>query len=364
MVVRNESELMRFVQTSKLKPGLITGEDLYGLNNELMLRENQVLTDVIIHRINMLNVPGIYIKDELSLNIDVKHAINSGLKNSALKTIKGLFSKPDSHESKTVGYKKLISIVDDIVNEISSNDIAALNLTDLKMFDDYTYYHSVNVAVLSIIIGISMGLNRNELYNLGIGAILHDIGKIFINKEILDKKEKLTDEEYAIIREHSKKGSDFLKTEYNIPVASNLAVLTHHERYNGRGYPYSLKKDKIPELGSIITVADVYDALTSDRPYRKAVQPSEAVEYIIGGCGTLFDPDVVRAFSKQVVPYPVGTFIELSDGKLGIVSKIYTECCIRPLVKIVNSDSNEPLYYDLYNDNSLLNVTILGVADI
>lgn len=355
---------MRFVPSSSLKPGMITGKDLYGFNNELMLSEDQILTDVEINRIRTLKFQGIYIKDELSKEAEVKSAINSRLKNSAVKTIKDLFSKADSNDENIVDYSGLKHMVDDIVDEISANDIATVNMIDLKVFDDYTYYHCVNVAVLSIIIGLAMGLNRKKLYYLGVGAMLHDIGKIFVPKEILAKNGKLTAEEFEIVKEHSKKGSEYLKTRYHIPFESNLAVLTHHEYYNGRGYPYNLKSEKIPELGRIITVADVYDALTSDRPYRKALPPSEAVEYIMGGSGSLFDPDIVRAFTKQVIPYPVGTIVNLSNGLCGIVIKVYPECSTRPKIKIIADNKSTDLYYDLYNDRNLLNVTIVGIAEM
>ncbi|OJU13454.1 MAG: phosphohydrolase [Clostridiales bacterium 43-6] len=355
---------MRFIPSSCLKPGMVTAKDLYGYNNELMLSEGQVLSRIEIIRINLLKFQGIFIEDELSADIEVENVIDLKLKNNTVKALKEIFKQTERGEVEYEDISYLKNKVDDIINDLIENKNVAINMIDLKIFDDYTYYHSVNVFILSIIIGISKGMQKQELYKLGMGALLHDIGKVFVPKEVLDKPGKLTDDEFEIIKTHSKKGSDYLRDKWDISNESNLAVLTHHEKVDGTGYPYQLKGEKIPEYGKIISVADVYDALTSDRPYRKSMLPSEAVEYIMGGSGTLFEPSIVEVFVARVMPYPIGTCVKLSNGLIGIVVENYTENCMRPKIKIISKSKNDDTYCDLYHERELLNVTIIEIADL
>lgn len=299
---------MRFIPSSCLKSGMIIAKKLYGNNNELMLSKGQVLTDMEVNRIRLLEFQGIYITDNISADIEVKNVISSRLRNNIVKAVKDVFVNLENKELPFNNEKThtLKSMVDDIVGKITVNPNAIINMLNLKAFNDYTYYHSVNVAVLSIVVGVSLGLNKNELYKLGLGALLHDIGKVFIPKEILEKKSKLDDEEFEQIQQHSLKGSNYLKEKWDIPIESTIAILNHHEKYDGSGYPLKLKSKKISLFGRIVAVADVFDALTSNRPYRVTFSPSDAMEYIMGGSGTQFDPKIVSAFAKSIVPYPEG----------------------------------------------------------
>ncbi len=256
-----------------------------------------------------------------------------------------------------------VSIPEAIIDEISTDKNAMINMVDLKVFDDYTYYHCVNVAALSIMVGVSAGMNRTGLYKLGMGALLHDLGKLYIPKEILNKLGPLTYDEYETIKKHSRYGSDYLKRQNEIPLESVIAVLTHHERYDGKGYPLELPANKQTLEGKIIAICDNYDAMTSDRPYRNAFSPSEAMEHIMGNAGIMFDPKVLAIFMKKIVPYPVGSVVNLSNGKKGIVIENYPNSYVRPRIKLIpekiETDGN--IIYDLCNDPTLLNVTVIGI---
>ncbi len=236
-------------------------------------------------------------------------------------------------------------------------------MVDLKIFDDYTFYHSVNVAVLSLIIGISVDLPRPELYKLGLGALLHDIGKVFISKKILSKEGPLDIEEFDEIRKHPTLGYEYLTKHYDVPAKSNLGALQHHERYDGSGYPSNLKDESISDFGRIIAIADVYDALTSDRPYRKALLPSDAMEYVMGGSGSMFDPQYVLKFTRKVAAYPLGTIVRLSNGSVGIVVLNYEDCCTRPRIRLVpQKKTDEHIYVDLKDDKNATNLTITEIV--
>jgi HD-GYP domain len=357
---------MRFVPSSGLKPGMIIGRELYGYNNELMLAKGTILSPIEINRIKILKYQGVYIVDQYSENLIVDSGISEHLRNKAVKTLKSVFNNIGT--DRDFNFKKdvlagAMSVTGEIVQEITTNKNVSVNMIDLKVFDDYTYYHSVNVAVISVILGYAIGLHRNDLYKLGLGTLLHDIGKVFVPKELLNKPGKLTPEEFEKVKTHSWKGSDYLKEQGDIPFESNITVLTHHEKYDGSGYPNNLIGEKIPDFGRIAAVADVYDALTSDRPYRKGLLPSEGMEYIMGGSGTLFDPTVVNVFTKRIVPFPTGTTVLLSNGLKGIVVENHPGCGLRPKVQII-CDSPLPIYYDLYNDLELLNITIIKIVEI
>jgi len=163
---------------------------------------------------------------------------------------------------------------------------------------------------------------------------------------------------------HSFKGYEYLKNRFNIPSSSKKGVLEHHEKHDGSGYPAGKRGKDISLFGKIIAISDVYDALTSDRPYRKAVTPSDAIEYVMGGSDSQFDREVVKSFIQKIAPYPIGTTVLLSDGSVGIVLENHSDCCLRPKVKIIAhmNIKIEPYVIDLRNDMNLLDIVIIDMS--
>lgn len=359
---------MRFVQINGLIEGMCLGKSLYDKNDKLLLSKGSIIQKSYIDRIYNMGYQGIYVEDKISEEIEVQDIIKEDLRRKTINTVKNVFIQANSDNndkcSGKVNQTKLL--VGDIVEQIIDNKDTIVNLIDLKMFDDYTFYHCVNVAVLSIVLGASIGMNKEELFNLGLGAILHDIGKIFIDSSILNKEGKLTEEEYNIIQKHAEYGYDYLKETFEIPSAAYVAVLQHHEKFDGTGYPTQKGKNDISLYGRIIGIADVYDALTSNRPYRKALLPSEAMEYIMANGGLMFDINLTKKFVQKVAPFPVGTSVKLSNDYKGIVVKNYEEACLRPKIKVVFDSNNmeiKPQYYNLKDDKKLRNITITSITD-
>lgn len=355
---------MRFVPTPCLREGMLLAKSLHGKDGSLLLQQGQVLKQKYIAHIMKYGFRGVYITDNLSEDIVIESIINDELRNSAVHAVKDIFiqsEKPNATPDITGEAK---DIINSLVDEITHNRDIVINMVDLRSFDDYTYYHSVNVAVLSLILGVALGMGKTELYKLGLSALLHDIGKIFVEKGIVEKPGALTLEEYEKMKQHSQAGYDYLNngTLLDIPVPSLVGVLQHHERYDGTGYPMGLTAKKITSFGRIIAIADVYDAMTSDRPYRLAMTPSEVMEFIMGGAGTLFDPEYVYLFTRKVAAYPLGTCVLLSNGMTAIVVENYEDCCMRPKLRLICSYDNNPIYFDLRNDKSLMNLTISGVV--
>jgi HD-GYP domain-containing protein (c-di-GMP phosphodiesterase class II) len=357
---------LRYISTIHLKEGMVLGKSLTGVDGALLLRQGQIIHNSYIKKIKALGFNGVYISDEISNDIYIDDVVSEDVRIKAVNAVKNIFVSQEKLDSRefTKNVDKTKMLVENIVEQIFKNKRLMVNMVDLKIFDEYTFFHSVNVSVLSVAIGTQMNFNREELYKLGLGGVLHDVGKVFISKEILDKTSKLTEDEFDRIKEHSALGYDYLRRKFDIPKECSLGVLQHHEKYDGTGYPDKIKSDSISLYGKIISVADVYDALTSDRPYRKAMLPSEAMEYIMGGSGTLFDPDVAFSFTRKVAVFPVGICVKLSDGRNAIVVENYPDCSIRPRLKIIDSIKKKTEYIDLKNDVGAKNITIVEIINM
>ena len=357
---------MRYIRVDNLKDGMINYKTLFGKNNEILLSSGAVIKESYIPKLKDFGYYGIYIEDSLSEGIEASVLIEDKLRFECMNSIKDIYN--NASRNKLIEIKVIDNLgkyIDEMIDSILANKELFINIIDLKGYDDYTFSHSVNVAVLSLAVGIMLNVSRNVLYKLGMSALLHDIGKIFVPKEILNKKSKLNEEEFAQIKLHPLKGYELLKNNNYVSPYSCIGILHHHEKFNGTGYPMELSGDNISLLGRIIMIADVYDALTSDRPYRKGLFPSEAIEYIMGGGGTLFDPDIVKSFIKIIAPYPVGTSIKLNNNKSGIVVRNYPDFCMRPVIKVLFHQDKliTPYLIDLKNDTNCRDVVITGMAD-
>ncbi len=355
---------MRFVPTYCLREGMILGDNLYNNFGDLMLARGTLLTKEYVKSIVRLQYNGVYIEDDISKDIQIINIINDSVRAQTVKGIKDVFihCEKGSYEVKT-DLKSAKLQIENIVDQIFANKHLMVNMIDMKVFDDYTYYHSVNVAVLSIVLGVAMDMDREELCNLGFAALLHDIGKVFVNIDILNKQGKLTPSEFEEIKTHSLLGCNHIKKGYGVSNSSYMGILDHHEKYDGGGYPNNLKGEHISWYGRIISVADVYDALTSDRPYRKAMLPSDAMEYIMASTMIQFDPKIVEVFIKKIAPYPIGTCVKLSNGLVGIVVENYEDLCMRPRVRIFMDRGKDVDPYEIeLADYQSLNITVVEIV--
>jgi HD-GYP domain-containing protein (c-di-GMP phosphodiesterase class II) len=216
--------------------------------------------------------------------------------------------------------------------------------------------HSLNVMMLSTVIARNSNFNMKEIKKLAIGCIFHDIGKTFIPIEIINKPGRLTDEEFEIVKTHSQKGYDFLKDYTSLPITSINIALCHHERENGSGYPRNICGNEIHRFSKIASICDVFDALTSDRSYRRAAPVNEAMEYLLASGGDEFSIDTIKAFAQSINVFPKGTLVALSDGREGIIYESNDEIHSRPKVKIYGEKGREISTYvlDLMNYTNIV----------
>jgi putative nucleotidyltransferase with HDIG domain len=244
------------------------------------------------------------------------------------------------------------NVAEEIVESILRNSDALLSLSQLKGYDDYTYVHSVNVAILITAFYKSIGNNSDKLVEVGMGGILHDIGKMRIPEKILNKPGKLTDSEFSIIKRHPEYGINAINDKSGISDLTKKVILQHHERYNGKGYPFGIKGERINEVGLISAVADVYDALTSDRVYKAAWTPHKAIACIFNEKGSSYSSQIVEMFTKLIGVYPIGSFVRLVTGEMGLVIRIENGRLLAPSILVLFNQNGvrveEPFIIDLW----------------
>lgn len=236
-------------------------------------------------------------------------------------------------------------LVDEISNSLSRNPEAFLSLARLKNADNYTYLHSVAVSGLMIALGKQLGLEGGSLKSAGVAGLMHDVGKAFIPNEVLNKPGKLTDEEFAVIKEHPTKGWGALSIAEGANEIALDVCLHHHERVDGHGYPEGVSGDKLTLFARMGAVCDVYDALTSNRCYKNGWEPAEALRKMAEWREGHFDEKVFHAFVRTIGIYPVGTLVKLKSNQLAVVVEQTEKSLLTPVVKAFFSiKSNEPYF--------------------
>ncbi len=264
--------------------------------------------------------------------------------------IQYLFNNTDSENF----METTTNISNELVNAITSSNAVAIDINLIKVSDEYTFKHSVDVATMAMVIGQGLNLTQDELREIGIAGLLHDLGKSQIPLEILNKPGRLDDNEFKLMKQHSLFGFKILKEKNQLPEPIMMGVLQHHEKMNGKGYPLGTAGDSIHKYARIIAVADVYDALVTERPYKKAFHKREAVEMILAMTQEL-DMEAMLSFFNCVILFPVDSIVTLSSGEPAKVVKNNRNNCLRPTVVGLKTGR----LYDLYNDFSCANLVIL-----
>lgn len=236
-------------------------------------------------------------------------------------------------------------LADRTVESIANNENAMVWMTLLKSKDEYTSYHSINVCVLSVLFGRHLGLTEGELKVLGLGALLHDIGKMRVPVSILNKSARLEPAEMGVLRRHPEYGREILEESTAIPLQAKDIVYSHHERIDGSGYPRGLKGEQIELFPMIVSVVDVYDAMTSDRAYHLRISPHEALNLMYGWAASHFDEKLMEEFIRCLGIYPVGSIVELSSGEVAVVLTVNRSHHLLPSLLLVCDRAKQP--YDV-----------------
>jgi putative nucleotidyltransferase with HDIG domain len=353
---------MRLVATTSVEEGALLGKAIYNDQGQILLNVGVRLQRKILNRLEEFGIDYIYIKDPDTDDIIVKNVIPDEMRINAIMTIGETFKQVqlDSKISQTFvlekSARKFKKLIVALLDELKSSKELLNLLSDVFLHDHYIFSHSLNVTLYSLAIGIEMKLSPKELEQLGLGAILHDVGKMKVPEEILSKPGKLTAEEFQIIKAHAEDGFQMLRNIPTVPLIVAHCAYQHHERLNGAGYPRGLKEAEIHLFGKILGVADVFDAVTSNRVYRPAMLPHEGLEILYSGAGSLFDSKIVDAFRRAVAIYPIGLTVTLSDGRKGVVAQQNPGLSDRPVVRILEESGQrvEPYNLDLKSNLSLM----------
>ena len=263
---------------------------------------------------------------------------------------------------KAVTSASVVPLVDEIADSVARNPTALLGIARLKTKDEYTYLHSVAVCALMINLARHLEVDESLIRDIGLAGMLHDVGKMAIPQEILDKPGKLTDEEFAVVREHPARGHEMLVASGDMPEIALDVCLHHHERYDGTGYPHGLAGETISRWARMGAVCDVYDAITSNRPYKDGWAPAESLSRMEAWQGH-FEPELLTRFVRSIGIWPVGTLVRLRSNRLGVVVGENKADPTRPRVSAFYSiPGRELITPETWNDGPCFSVTFAWVV--
>ncbi|MEX3623779.1 HD-GYP domain-containing protein [Viridibacillus arvi] len=287
-------------------------------------------------------------KDSIYQSLEIKK--NEQIERTAFRNIKYLFKDMIVSTEQNITfinspallmeYNRLFNL---LLIELENNKQYRDLLIRILQYDPDLFIHSLNVTVYSIAIAQNLQLLDSALFSITLGGLLHDIGKTFIPHNILNKPDKLTADEFVVMKKHSEYGYRYLQNESNIPLHILLCTLQHHERLDGSGYPKGLTIERIHPFAKIIAVADVFDALTSERSYKKAMTPENAMEIIMKDYGTALDKGIIDAFNSAIIFHPVGNTVKLSTGDCGVVIGNNDGQPFRPLIHVTHGQNGEEI---------------------
>lgn len=360
----------RFISTRLLEPGMVIDQSLVDRTKRILIARKTTLDEFLIRELVKMGVSGVYIREgeeepeEVNIEISpevqaviekqqvedkAKVQLSESVKKRVSKGIEYLYS--NTQDAAFTDTAKSIS--NDLMKAISENDAVALNIDALKVSDEYTFKHSVDVATISMIIARQSGMDDKDVYNIGMAGLLHDVGKSQIPNEILNKPGRLTEEEFEVMKQHSVYSYRILQDKEDIPQEVLMGVLQHHEKINGKGYPMGVSDKQICAYARILSVADIYDALVTERPYKKAFSQRDAVEMLMSMTDEL-DIAALQAFLNSVILYPVGSVVKLSNGERARVLANSPGYPLRP--KVVNLKNGK--VYNLSEDVKCASIII------
>ena len=344
------------VSLDKVKDNMKLGKTIYASDGKVLLAEGQELKFHYISKLKEHGIFWVYIEDEKTKDIVVHDIVSEQMRYELITTIKDTMQKMKKKKA-LVDIRGVKGIINNMIDELLSHKNLVINLQDLRSYDDYVYPHSVGVCILSLVTGIGLKYDELKLRDLGVGALLHDVGKMKVPPEVLNKPDKLTKDEWETIKKHTVWGFEMLRHQEELSLLSSHIAFQHHERCDGLGYPRGLSEELTIPFAKVVGIADVYDAITADRSYRKRFLPHEAMEIIQSVSGKQFDPGLVKKFFEHIAVYPVGTMVELNTGERGVVSKVITGFTFRPIVKVIFDENGKELE-EPYNRNLMEEFTV------
>ncbi len=351
---------MRLTPIDLVEPGEILGTDVTSGNKTIYPKGKQI-EKRDLENLKKRGVFCIYLEDATPLDDAPVGTISRKTRTLANDAVIQALNHPDDLSAARL--QALENASHSMVEEILSNEHIKIQVHDLRSYDDYTYKHSVNVAAVSLAIAKNMSLPKSQLELIALAALLHDIGKMGIPLYILNKEGPLTDNEAHQIKEHPIHGFEILSSQPGTDPIIWAIALQHHEMMDGSGYPNHRMKEDINPLSRVLTVADIWDALRSSRPYKKP-WPTEKVTRHLGSTEmrSKLDSDCLSAFLQIVMPYPEGSMVRLNSGEICVVVESRSEQPELPVIRKILSATGRPIEERDRQTIDLMNVKHLSIA--
>lgn len=340
---------MLLLPISRCRPGMKLAKRIFSEEGVVLLGDGMELNTRLITRLEQCGIQYVYIADSRTEDVMPPSLISDETFRVALKEIRTNFRQMMERPKQRKGviypyiaqpFKQMMSM---IIDDLSNHKDAMIMLMNMGSVDHYLFQHSLNVCVYTTLLGLSSGYSHDEVMTLGMGAMLHDIGKTQISTNVLKKPGDLSQEEYQIMKQHAFIGYELLKDEPNLPLLVAHCAYQHHERLNGSGYPRGIKGNEIHEYAKWIGLVDSYDAMTTNRVYRAPILPHDAVERLYAGSGTLYEQRMLQFFRDKVAIYPIGISVQLDSGESGVVVDLNLSYPHRPVVRVLYNEAGEEL---------------------
>lgn len=359
----------KFMRTRQLKPGMRVDHPVADRLGRVLVARGATLDEYIIEAMLKMGIMSVYIQEitddegdaqispaarknieRLRTDDRAKVSLSASVRARVAEGIQYVYNNTDDPAL----VQTTANIADSLMSAIQENDAMAIDISALKTSDEYTFKHSVDVATISMIVAKKMGMSETEIREIGVTGLLHDVGKTKIPLEILNKPSRLDDAEFEIMRQHSVYSYRIIQNNTDLSDYVKLGVLQHHEKINGAGYPMAVPGNKITPYAKVLAVADIYDALVTERPYKSAFSQREAVEMIMSMTQEL-DLFAMESFLQSMILYPVDSIVELSNGEKAKVVKNSPYYILRPTVVGLTSGK----VYDLGEDLACASIIIL-----
>jgi HD-GYP domain-containing protein (c-di-GMP phosphodiesterase class II) len=310
---------MKLLAIDAIKSGMYLAKDILSAEGKVLLARGTRLTKAYLRRLKDFDYTHLYVCDsDEDKELEIIEPISEKTRIQTVKAVKETLTKALTWQD--LNMQQINHLAGVMVDEICGKNDVIFNMMEIKEYDDYTYSHSVNICIISTIIGKLLGLPYARLKKLAVGALLHDLGKIYIERNILAKNSNLTPEEARQMHQHPKLGFDRLRIYPELSILSAHVAYQHHEREDGSGYPRGLSDKEIHPFAKIVAVADSYDAMVSKRPYKKPVFNHIALAEVKAKSPLKYDQKVAIALTWAVAPYPIGSVVLLTNKEKAVVT--------------------------------------------
>jgi putative nucleotidyltransferase with HDIG domain len=337
------------VRVDNINLEMILSHDVFTKDGKLLISRNTQLTKALILKLLEFGIYQVQVKDANPVNVEYKDFEKNYTE--AVGKIKNTFET--AKYKQTVNISEFVNIIEGLLNKANFGGSILSYMKLIEQKDEYTLEHSINVSIAAMLMGKWLNYSTQDIKLLGVGAILHDIGKILIPDNILNKPSRLTETEFKIMKNHTKFGYKLLKESGITNELIRNVALTHHERFNGEGYPYGLKGNGISEYARITAICDVFDAVTSKRVYKPKENPLTGLKVIFEDSYNGLDPYLCKVFLNNVITAYSGSNAVLNNGAVGKIIRIIPENPTKPWVAVGNG------FYDLEKSKGVEIVEII-----